>query len=188
MRSTIRRRWHGRRGGDAAARCRRGTYRTGAERVDDAEQRLGRPLDLDHLTSEGIDAAQDGGVVVEELILDFVDVVLQPCNNGGVLVDDLVHDAVKDGFWSEPQEIRLRFQTARNAREIGTLGVSDGDDEPAAGDHMQLTELDLLTPVDIAGGTKHGEQDCAVPLQFGPLVGGDGIIDDQMGQPQFGRN
>jgi hypothetical protein len=27
------------------------------ERVDDVEQRLGRPLDLDHLTSEGIDAA-----------------------------------------------------------------------------------------------------------------------------------
>ena len=53
---------------------------------------------------------------------------------------------------------------------------------------MQLTELDLLTPVVIAGGTKHGEQDCAVPLQFGPLVGGDGIIDDQMVQPEFGRN
>ena len=104
------------------------------------------------------------------------------------LTHDLVHDAVKDGFWSEPQEIRLRFQTAPNARKIGTLGVLDGDDEPAAGDHMQLTELDLLTPVDIAGGTKHGEQDCAVPLQFRPLVGGDGIIDDQMVQPEFGRN
>jgi len=27
------------------------------ERVDDVEQRLGRPLDLDHLTSEGVDPA-----------------------------------------------------------------------------------------------------------------------------------
>jgi hypothetical protein len=31
--------------------------------------------------------------------------------------------------------------------------VSDGDDEPVAGDHVQLTELDLLTLVDIAVGT-----------------------------------
>src|SRR5215213_2343293 len=55
----------------------------GAERIDDVEQRPGGPLDLDHLTSEGVDAAGDGGVVIEELILDFVDVVLQSCNDGG---------------------------------------------------------------------------------------------------------
>src|SRR5215216_4362603 len=111
-----------------------------------------------------------------------------PATTGGVLIDYLVHDAVKDSFWSEPQEIRLRFQTAPDARKIGSLGVLDGDDEPVASDHVQLTELDLLTPVVIARGTKHGEQDCAVPLQFGPLVGGDCIIDDQMVQPEFGRN
>jgi hypothetical protein len=29
----------------------------GAERVDDVKQRLGRPLDLDYLASEGVDAA-----------------------------------------------------------------------------------------------------------------------------------
>ena len=45
------------------------------------------------------------------------------------------------------------LQTAPDAREIGTLGVLDGDDEPVASDHVQLTELDLLTPVVIAGGT-----------------------------------
>src|SRR5215213_154716 len=111
-----------------------------------------------------------------------------PATTGGVLIDYLVHDAVKDSFWSEPQEIRLRFQTAADARKIGTLGVLDGDDKPVASDHVQLTELDLLTPVDIAGRTKHGKQDCAVPLKLGPLVGGDGIIDDQMVQPKFGRN
>ena len=66
--------------------------------------------------------------------------------------------------------------------------MPDGDDEPVAGDHVQLTELDLLTLVDIAGGTKHGEQDGAVSLQLGPLVGGDGVVDDQMVQLEFGRH
>jgi len=65
--------------------------------------------------------------------------------------------------------------------------VPDGDDEPVAGDHMQLTELNLLTLVDIARRTKHGEQDVAVPLQLGPLVGRDGVVDDKMVQPEFGR-
>jgi hypothetical protein len=46
------------------------------------------------------------------------------------------------------------LQTAPDAREIGTLGVLDGDDEPLASDHVQLTELDLLTPVVIAGGNE----------------------------------
>ena len=46
------------------------------------------------------------------------------------------------------------LQTAPDAREIGTLGVLDGDDEPVASDHVQLTELDLLTPVVIAGGNE----------------------------------
>src|SRR4029453_4824666 len=54
----------------------------GAERVDDVKQRLGRPLDLDYLAREGVDAAGGGRVVVEELVLDFVDVVLQSCNDG----------------------------------------------------------------------------------------------------------
>ena len=56
---------------------------------------------------EVVDAPRDGGVPVEELVLDLVDVVLQPGHDRRVLIDDLVHDRVEDGFGAEPQQLRL---------------------------------------------------------------------------------
>src|SRR3712207_9332490 len=50
----------------------------GSDRVEDAGERLGGALELQHLLRELVDAPRDAGVAAEDLGLDLVDVRGQP--------------------------------------------------------------------------------------------------------------
>ena len=98
--------------------------------VHHGDQRLDGPLEVHHLTHQQVDALRDVGVAVEELLLDLVDVVLQPGHHGGVVVHDLVHDAYRTA--SGPGTAAPGCSPAApHAGEVGTLGVPDGDHEVA---------------------------------------------------------
>jgi hypothetical protein len=56
---------------------------------------VGGALELDHLAGQLVDPPGYRGVALEQLILDLVDVVLQARDDGGVLIDDLVQDRVE---------------------------------------------------------------------------------------------
>ena len=49
---------------------------------EDVVERRGRALELDHLPREVVDPPGDGGAAPEDLVLDLVDVVLEPGDTG----------------------------------------------------------------------------------------------------------
>ena len=149
----------------------------GLQHVD---QRVGGALELDHLAGQLIDPAGHRGVAAEELVLDLVDVVLQPGHDRRVLVDDLIQDRVEHRLRPEARAAPGSAPAgARTAAQVGRLGVPDGDDEVRADEHVQLAELDLLHIVEVAGRAQHREQGVAVPLQLGPLMRGDRVLNGQ---------
>jgi hypothetical protein len=75
-------------------------------------------LELDHLAGQVVDAARYGGSSAEELILDFVDVVLQPCHDGAVLVDHLVQDGVQHRLWTKAQQCGVLLKSAANPGQV----------------------------------------------------------------------
>lgn len=71
--------------------------------------------------------------------------------------------------------------------------VADGDDEVGAGEDHDLAGGDDLAGrgeflvLDVADRLEHGEQDVAVPLHLGALMGLDGVLDGERVQAeQFG--
>ena len=74
---------------------------------EDAGQRFGRPLKLDHLAGQFVGAAADVGVAAEDLGLDLVDVVFEAGDHGGVVVHHPVEDGVEDGLRPAAQQLGL---------------------------------------------------------------------------------
>ncbi|GGD26980.1 hypothetical protein GCM10007231_28010 [Nocardioides daphniae] len=58
-----------------------------------------------------------------------------------------------------------------------------GDDEVGAGEDVHLAELHPFLPLQVAGRAQHGEEHVAVALDLRPLVGGDGVLDGQVVDP-----
>ena len=78
----------------------------------------------------------------------------------------------------EAEQLRLRLQArAHLAPGPGDSACRIGDDEVRPDEHVHLAELDPLALVDVARRSEHDEQDVAVALQLGPLVGRDGVLD-----------
>ena len=64
------------------------------------ERREERPhgaVELDHLALQEVDALGRIGALAEDLLLDLLDVVVDPGDDGRVVVDDLVDDCPDDG-------------------------------------------------------------------------------------------
>ena len=157
----------------------------GHEAVEDAEQRAGGPLELDHLAGQLVDAPRDLRVAAEDLGLDLVDVVLQAGDHGGVAVDDRVQDRVQHRLGPEAQQVGVALHAAADRGQVGGLAVADGEHEVRADEHVDLAELDLLDLVQVAGGAQHHEQGVAVAFQLGSLVGDDGVLDRQLVQAEL---
>ena len=71
-----------------------------------AGERLGRPLELDHLARQLVGAARDRGASAEDLVLDLVDVVLEAGDDRLVAVDDVIDDPVDDGDRAAGEQMR----------------------------------------------------------------------------------
>ena len=61
---------------------------------------------------------ESDGVVAEELMLDLVDVVLEPRHHRGVLVDDLVEDGVEDRLGPETQQLGVLLEPVAHRGEV----------------------------------------------------------------------
>jgi hypothetical protein len=150
-----------------------------------ARQGLRRPLEQDHLPRELVDAPRHALVPAEDLVLDLVDVVLEPRDDRGVVVDHPVHDRVEHRDRAAPQQVGPRLERLPDARQVGGPVVAHRDDEVGPREDVQLAELDGLGLVDVAGGAQHAEQGLAVPLQLRPLVRVDGVLDRQLVKPEL---
>ena len=125
-----------------------------------------------------------------------VDVVLHGVGDGEIVVDDLVGDGVQDDGGPLGQLLGHRLQGLAERAERAVPAVPDGDHEVGAGEDHQLAGVhdvadggELLV-LDVAAGLEDGEQGAragarrVVPLQLGPLMGLDGVLDGERMQPE----
>ena len=155
------------------------------ECLEHADQRLGGPLELDHLAGERVDAPGDLLVPVEELVLDLVDVVFEARDDGTVLVDDLVEDGVEHRLRAERQQFGGRLHPFAHPGQVRGFGVTDRDDEVRSDEHVQFAEFDPFLVVDVAGRAQHHEQDVVEALELGALVPLEGVFDGQVVQAEL---
>ena len=71
--------------------------------------------------------------------------------------------------------------------QVGSVGVTDGDDE-LPGEDVHLTELDGLGFGDVARRSQHQEQRVAVAFELGALVCLYGVLDGELVQLELARD
>jgi hypothetical protein len=70
----------------------------------------------------------------------------------------------------------------------GATTVPDRDDEVAAGEQVDLAGLDGVVGVDVPEGLEGEEQALVVPLELGPLVGLERVLDRERVQTERVRD
>ena len=107
----------------------------------------------------------------EDLLLDLLDVVVDPVDDGRVVVDDLVDDRPDDRRRAAP---RRSSGCSSSRRRAGASSLASpwrtAITYPVADEEVDLAELDLLLGVVVAGGPQHDEQRVLVVLELRPLV------------------
>ena len=63
--------------------------------------------------------------------------------------------------------------------------MPDGDHEALAEEQVHLADLDVVGLVDVPGRAQDDEQGVAVAFELGALVGGDGVLDRELGQVEL---
>jgi hypothetical protein len=63
--------------------------------------------------------------------------------------------------------------------------MADGEHESAADEDVKFAEVDFFDVVEVPGGPQDDEQGVAVPFEFRPLVGDDGVFDGEVVQPEL---
>ena len=114
------------------------------ERLERRQQRERRPVELDHLALEEVDALGRIGGVLEDLLLDLLDVVLDPGDDRRVVVDDLVEDRPDDGAGAALEQLRVLLQPPAGRLQLAGGPVADRDHVGRPGEEVDLPELDLL--------------------------------------------
>ncbi len=142
-------------------------------------------LETDDLAGQLVDAAGHGRVPLEELVLNFIDVVLQARDNRLVLVDHLVKDRVQHRLGTEPEQFRRILESFADSAQVGGFSVANGYDEVFAGEDVQFPELDIFGGIDVTGGAKDGEERRAVALDLGALMGRHRVLDGQLVQVEL---
>ncbi len=134
-------------------------------------QGFGRPLEVDDLARELVDALREiRAALAEQLVLDLVDVVLQAAGHGVVLVDDLVEDRVEHRLGTAREQVGVLLESPPHLREVGNLGVTHGHDVVGADEDVELAELHRLGLVDVARGSEYREEVAPVALELRALV------------------
>ena len=155
------------------------------QRLQHPDHRVDRPLERGDLSQQGIDALRHIRIPAEQLVLDLVDVVFEPGDDGHILVDDLVHDRVEHSFRSAREERRIGFHPLSNDCQLGVLGVTDGDDETLTHEHVQLAELHRLRVVVVGRWPQYDEKRVTVTLELGPLMAGERVVDGELMKREF---
>jgi hypothetical protein len=128
-----------------------------------------------------VDALGDVGVAPEDLVLDLVDVVAQSGDDRSVVVDDPVEHGVEHGVRTLAEQVAIALHAASHLGQVRGLGVADSDHEVVAEEQVHLADLDVVGLVDVPGRSQDDEQGVVVALELGSLVGGDGVLDRELG-------
>ena len=151
-----------------------------------AEERLGRSLEFDDLSGEFVDPTRQRRVpALEELVFDLVDVILEPGDYRGVLVNDLIDDRVEHRLRAETEQLRGALEPLAYLAEVWRLRVADGDDEVLSCKDVKFPELDLFGCIEVPCGPKDGEERRSVALELRTLMGCDGVLYGQLVQLEF---
>jgi hypothetical protein len=110
-----------------------------------------------------------GGAGLEHLVLDLLELRLEPVDDREVAVDDRVHQRVEHEGRAVAQHVRLALRAAAHLQQALPAAVADGQHEVAAHEDVDLAGRELV------GGrqfhrVEDGEQRVAVLLDLGPLV------------------
>src|SRR5699024_10123267 len=100
-------------------------------------------LELDDFPRELINTSGNLVLSGEKLFLNLVDIVAQARSHRLVFVDDLVHDRVKNRFWSHAEQIMFCLKTFADFGKSRRFCVSDRDNKIITHVYMQLTKLNL---------------------------------------------
>src|SRR5215210_5887331 len=144
-----------------------------------AAKRLRGPLEFDHLARELVDPARHAGIAPEDLSLYLLDVILEAVDHGSVVVHDAVHDSVQDRLWSSAQVFGVGLEPHAYFAKVRGLAEAHGNHEVVSHEDMDFTELDPLLLIQVTGRLENDEENPAVALQLGPLVGLRRVLDRQ---------
>ena len=137
-------------------------------------------VELDHLALQEVDARVGSACSsLEDLLLDLLDVVVDPVDDREVVVDDLVEDRPDRRRGPELEQVGALLELAPRAACSSLAGpVADGD-HVAAGraNSVDLAELDLLALLVVARGPQDDEEVLVVVLDLRPLVGLVRVLD-----------
>ena len=145
-------------------------------------------LETHRLGRQFVDAPRHGRIAAEELILDLVDVVLEPRDHRLVVVDDLIEYRIEHGLRPQRQQRWVLFKPLAYAAEIRGFGVAHRDGEVGPNEDVHLTKLDFLRCVQVARRPQDKEKGFPVSLKLGALVTGHRIVHRQVVQIKLARH
>lgn len=139
------------------------------------------------MLDQSVDASGQVGVGVpvgEEAVLDLVDVLLEPIDDGGVPVDDLVEECGEHGFGFGAEEVWFRFERLPDCGQVRAGAAAEGDDEARPDEQVDLAELDPFSGIVVSAGPEDDEHGVAVPFELGALVTFLGVLDGEGPEPE----
>jgi hypothetical protein len=143
-------------------------------------QRRDRAPELDDLALQAVDPlGRVARLLGEDVLLDLVDVLGQPLDHDGVVVDDAVGHGVEHGAGADAQELRPLLELEADVVQRAGLPMAHRDHEARADEDVDLADVDELLGVDVARGLEHEEQRVAVDVDLRPLVRVDGVLHGQ---------
>ena len=143
-------------------------------------------VEVGRLAAQEVDPLGRRGGAAEHGRLDLLDVLLEPFQDGRVVVDDLVQDRPQDRGRALLEQLRATLEPQPGAVEIAGHALAHGDHEAAGHEDRHFAELDCVAFLHVAGGAQHGEVDAAVVvlLDLRAQVEALGVLDREIVQAE----
>src|SRR5437868_10073616 len=174
----------------------RGDHPALRQRGERRLQRHDRPLHVQHLPLELVDAVDvPGAHVGEDGGLDLFELQLHQVGDLQVPVDDVVGDGVQDPGGTPVHQLGPALKALAHLAQRAVLAVPHGHHEVGAEEDHDLAGADdlagrgELVVVEVGDALEDHEERVAVPLDLGTLVRLDGVLDgervqvEDLGQP-----
>ncbi len=138
-------------------------------------------MKLDHLALQVVDPLGRGGdVVVEDVVLDLLDVVLDPVDNWDVVIDDLVDDRPHGRGGTELEQVGALLEPRPGGLQLAARAPANGDNVAWAGEEADFAEVDYLLLLVVVGGLEDDEVGLVVILDLRALVLEASVLDRQL--------